>query len=548
MSKKFSGGNSLTQKDDLVFYIHKMMMVNELRGGHGAYQISNAEKGISGLSFGGIQRDISSKQNQPIFEYILKNATDTKGKNILTQNEIEQIKQHLYKPCNNFTQEDTQIYNQLKGKINQAISSNEGVAIINKDYEEQIYKKAKHVQDVIANIQNPQSKEFLQNNLTAQLIIADTFNQFGARDKNKLTVPEQLVKMLNEPDANIDIPFSNRSFKADDKIDIQDMINFKLATQYGQSNPKDTIRRIKNIQDITTKYSNKNDLFESLEKNIKHYILPENVKKNLDEDSKKHFDSVLRTILPNIGENKVHITSNFGHRVLNGKHGHHNGIDFNYVGGQSGINMANPSVHSPVSGTVVAASGKAGYGIVSVKDKDGFMHEILHLDSQVVKIGQSIKVNDVIGEMGGRGPQGSKQYANHVHYQIRNSDGKLVNPAIWWAENNQLNRRNDKITTGLSNEILITDNNLNINSKISSPWYPTPINITKSDERYQKIEGDIKLSNPEFSTMSFSEQEKIVRDYINSKNMEYAQNLKQTMQMTMSNTMNIEEQATRNIK
>ena len=34
--------------------------------------------------------------------------------------------------------------------------------------------------------------------------------------------------------------------------------------------------------------------------------------------------------------------------------------------------------------------------------------------------------------MGGRGPKGSNEYANHVHYQMKDWEGNLINPQGWW--------------------------------------------------------------------------------------------------------------------
>lgn len=64
---RFTGGDHLTPKDGLSYYVHQAMMENELNGGYGAYKMSNAVNGSSGPSFGPIQYDIGGNQNGRVF-------------------------------------------------------------------------------------------------------------------------------------------------------------------------------------------------------------------------------------------------------------------------------------------------------------------------------------------------------------------------------------------------------------------------------------------------------------------------------------------------
>jgi Ca2+-binding RTX toxin-like protein len=111
--------------------------------------------------------------------------------------------------------------------------------------------------------------------------------------------------------------------------------------------------------------------------------------------------------------------------------GPHGGVDLNYTGGQTGINLTHPTVFSPVSGTVVFAGGE--YGTVKIRDANGLLHEFLHLNSIDVAPGAVVSVGDPIGTMGGTGPLGPNQYPQHVHYQIHDKEGNLVNPQRLWA-------------------------------------------------------------------------------------------------------------------
>lgn len=168
------------------------------------------------------------------------------------------------------------------------------------------------------------------------------------------------------------------------------------------------------------------------------------------------FDIAMNFILPPCGGKKAHITAPFGEKRVSGPH---KGVDFNYIGGQSGINMEHPAAFSPVDGKVIFSGGS--FGTVKILDKKGFSHEILHLFSQNVKEGESVKAGVTqIGKMGGRGPQKIDQYAMHIHYQIKDSSGKIVNPQEWWA---------NKDATSNSNPIDITP--------IVSPCLP----ITQAD-------------------------------------------------------------------
>src|SRR6185369_14598964 len=117
------------------------------------------------------------------------------------------------------------------------------------------------------------------------------------------------------------------------------------------------------------------------------------------------FTGTMNTVLPSNGGNSAHVTSHYGSDRGSGPHG---GVDFNYNGGQSGVNLQHPRVNSPVDGTVVDAGGR--YGWVVIRDADGNTHEILQMDSQTVKKGDTVHAGDQIGTMGGTGPKGPKDY------------------------------------------------------------------------------------------------------------------------------------------
>ncbi|MGH8107641.1 MAG: XVIPCD domain-containing protein [Arenimonas sp.] len=139
------------------------------------------------------------------------------------------------------------------------------------------------------------------------------------------------------------------------------------------------------------------------------------------------FKDVLNIMLPQQSGVSAHITGHYGEHRAKGPHG---GSDFNYVGGQNGINLRNPTVHSPVAGEVTFVGGQ--YGTIKIRDADGNSHQILHTQSQTVAVGDRIEIADPIGTMGGRGPLGASQYAQHVHYQLKDIDGNLLSPEEYW--------------------------------------------------------------------------------------------------------------------
>lgn len=125
----------------------------------------------------------------------------------------------------------------------------------------------------------------------------------------------------------------------------------------------------------------------------------------------------------------AHITGTFDELRSGVRHG---AVDFNYVGGQQGINLIHPEVRAPIDGVVTFAGGQ--YGTVKIEDREGYSHELLHHQDLLAHVGQIVSAGDVIGTMGGRGPLGPAQFAQHVHYQLRSPDGIFVDPVAWWND------------------------------------------------------------------------------------------------------------------
>lgn len=141
------------------------------------------------------------------------------------------------------------------------------------------------------------------------------------------------------------------------------------------------------------------------------------------------FTEVMFRVLPPVNGQQPHITGHYGEQRTKGPHG---GTDFNYIGGQSGLNLQYPKVYAPIAGVVSFTGGS--YGAIKIKDADGNSHEILHTSSHVVSVGAAVAEGDEIGAMGGQGPNGATQYPRHVHYQMKGPTGTLINPENWWNE------------------------------------------------------------------------------------------------------------------
>ena len=147
------------------------------------------------------------------------------------------------------------------------------------------------------------------------------------------------------------------------------------------------------------------------------------------------WEEIMRRVLPPINGVSPHITSEFGstNRPV-GSTNPHRGVDFNYIGGRyAALNRSNPVLHSPVAGVVVN-SGEGSAGRIAIRDANGFVHEILHTHTQSVKKGHLVGVGTPIGTMGNTGvnPGDPKKGDPHVHYQLKDRAGNVMNPTGFW--------------------------------------------------------------------------------------------------------------------
>ena len=146
------------------------------------------------------------------------------------------------------------------------------------------------------------------------------------------------------------------------------------------------------------------------------------------------FNDVMNIILPPILDSDRRTwsavnTSGYGERTRNGIKKMHFGVDFAYPDDPTKFLTKNPPIYSPVNGKITMSG--SDWGTIEITDNAGNRHQILHTDSQTVKVGQSVVVGQLIGTMGKK--EADKE---HVHYQIR--DGKntanLLDPENYWNE------------------------------------------------------------------------------------------------------------------
>jgi murein DD-endopeptidase MepM/ murein hydrolase activator NlpD len=119
---------------------------------------------------------------------------------------------------------------------------------------------------------------------------------------------------------------------------------------------------------------------------------------------------------PVVGE--VEFTSGFGVRSdpFLGRPAMHTGLDFR-------AQMGDP-VRVTANGKVVSAGWAGGYGrMIEVDHGNGLATRYGHLSAIGVKVGQQVRIGEVIGEVGSTG----RSTGPHLHYETR-IDGEAVDP------------------------------------------------------------------------------------------------------------------------
>jgi murein DD-endopeptidase MepM/ murein hydrolase activator NlpD len=138
--------------------------------------------------------------------------------------------------------------------------------------------------------------------------------------------------------------------------------------------------------------------------------------------TRAHVERLNRTLAlvpyrkPVVGE--VEFTSGFGVRSdpFLGRPAMHTGLDFRAATGDP--------VRATANGKVVSSGSAGGYGrMVEIDHGNGLSTRYGHLSEINVKVGDQIKIGQVIGEVGSTG----RSTGPHLHYETR-IDGEAVDP------------------------------------------------------------------------------------------------------------------------
>jgi peptidoglycan hydrolase-like protein with peptidoglycan-binding domain len=248
MTTRFTAGDEL-EAGSLQAYLHGIMMTNELRGGLGAYEVSNAILAESGPSFGPIQYDLGGNENgRTLFNTIAGTALDADGNRIIDDATLTSIQTNLFKPFNQYTDDDWALYETVKPQMNRALDSEVGREAINQDYLTLLGNKVEALNTFIDGIEDPENQAFMRGNTMAQLMVLDTRNQYGTAVNDGMN---QLIGMTADDPA---MAMPGRSSSPEDigvngELGLDDLIRYKLETKYGQSDAGagDVLRRISNI-------------------------------------------------------------------------------------------------------------------------------------------------------------------------------------------------------------------------------------------------------------------------------------------------------------
>jgi len=155
------------------------------------------------------------------------------------------------------------------------------------------------------------------------------------------------------------------------------------------------------------------------------------------------WNDIMRRMLPPVWDNDrkayvpPHTTSPYGATDRPPRSSNPDkGVDFNYFAGKDlKFNKSNPAIRSPVSG-IVENAGQGDYGTISIRDADGYLHQILHTHRRHVNVGDPVVAGQLIGTMGNTGvdARGVEKGDAHVHYQLFDPNGNRVNPMEYWDQ------------------------------------------------------------------------------------------------------------------
>ena len=221
--------------------------------------------------------------------------------------------------------------------------------------------------------------------------------------------------------------FEDLSFQSRLELEQEDALLFKDLTPYQILQIIETdIEMVKEIEEIDAEYDANNDI--NYDESTTTYQQSQ-YNEYTQSCSLRNPDIPINQQLP-IGKpvlaSDYVIGSRYGWRKMSGKDDFHHGVD---IGGA--LRYFGKPVFTPADGTVLlvqrARPGSAAGNYIRIRHANGFITKYMHLNTILVKPGQTVQAGCQIGTIGHTG--GSKLSANpslpksasHLHYEIHYS-------------------------------------------------------------------------------------------------------------------------------
>ena len=262
------------------------------------------------------------------------------------------------------------------------------------------------------------------------LYTSNNLNQLVNELQTELSRKEEAAALYQKQIARLE---QSRQMQIDS---LKKEYEYKLNNQKVHYDLENTNLQLENVKLMNSAISDLNarsELIESVMNNIGIEIIkssPETPQNSggpfipLDEahydELIKKVDTYLRTIefMPLGKPVEGAITSSYGNRIdpLNNQPGFHVGVD---IRGKHGT-----KIRATAAGQVIKAFRNGGYGnYVEIDHGNGYRTVYGHMQSYVVKKGESVKRGQIIGLVGSSG----RSLGPHLHYEIR-LHRKPVNP------------------------------------------------------------------------------------------------------------------------
>jgi hypothetical protein len=241
---EFKGGDNL---EGIYAHYHRIMMINELRGGEKAYEFKWAKTDKSGPSFGGNQMDIAySEVGRECLLGIVKNVRSSNGQLLFSESESQAIEQILKQPQKMVGKSAEEVFGVSGKKIKDAMKSEFGRQSIDNVYPHEIYSRAQKIEGIVASLENGPGKTFAQST-EGKLYIFDYDNQYDIGSDSPL------VRYLDGEEVTLKSGEKIPRFTKE-KFTGRDFFEFLTHLKYYKNHKVDVERRYENIKDHVEKY------------------------------------------------------------------------------------------------------------------------------------------------------------------------------------------------------------------------------------------------------------------------------------------------------